>query len=232
VAETRRAVRPAQARVFVVDLRARAAQAQPGTRREAESAERGAAPAEGRESSPGFERVMTAREAGNATPGSAALLTSAAPTSLSGSGRAASTPVLSRQALQERLVPEIVRQAGIILRDGGEGEIRLVLKPEHLGSMRIRLQLGESSLEGRIVVDNSNVKELLEANLEGLKSALRQEGWASANIDVTVSGGGSGRREPPPEPALAAVSERTAGRFERATPAALDLGFTTVNLLA
>jgi len=130
--------------------------------------------------------------------------------------------------LQERLLPEIAHQAGIILRDGGEGEIRLVLKPEHLGSVRIRLHLGESSLEGRIVVDNSNVKELLESNLEGLKSALRQEGYATANIDVTVSGDGGRRRQMEPDPW--AVAERSAGGFERL--AALDLGFTAVNLLA
>jgi flagellar hook-length control protein FliK len=235
--EARRVTRPAQARVFVVDLRSPAAR---GSRRAAETPERGEAPAEGREPSRGFERVLSAREAGSAAPASltpvaSASLSGFAPTSLSGfaptslSGFAPSTG-LSGQALQEHLVPEIVRQASIILKDGGEGEIRLVLKPEHLGSVRIRLQLGESSLEGRIVVDNSNVKELLEAHLEQLKGALRQEGYASANIDVTVSGGGSGRREPPPEPVLAEVSGRTSG-FERATPAALDLGFTTVNLL-
>ncbi len=220
--EVRHAPLPAQARVFVLDLRARAAagQAQPGNRREAEAPERG-------EASRGFERVLSAREAGNAVPGGVATLASAAPAA----SRPPSAPGLSGPALRERLLPEIVRQAGIVLRDGGEGEIRLVLKPEHLGSVRIRLQLGESSLEGRIVVDNSNVKELLDANLEQLKSALRQEGWASANIDVTVSGGG-GRRDLPPEPAPPAVSGRTAGQFERATPVALDLGFTTVNLLA
>jgi len=98
--------------------------------------------------------------------------------------------------------------------------------------VRIRLHLGESSLEGRIVVDNGNVKELLESHLWELKSALRQEGYATANIDVTVSGDRERRRELEPDPALQAVAERSAGGFERAAAAALDLGFTAVNLLA
>jgi len=98
--------------------------------------------------------------------------------------------------------------------------------------VRILLRLGESSLEGRIVVDNSNVKELLESHLWELKSALRQEGYATANIDVTVSGDRERRRELEPDPALQAVAERSAGGFERAAAAALDLGFTAVNLLA
>jgi flagellar hook-length control protein FliK len=143
-----------------------------------------------------------------------------------------SAPGLWR-SVQERLVPEIVQRTGIILRDGGEGEIRLVLRPEHLGSVRIRLHLGESSLEGRIVVDNYNVKELLEANLEQLKTALRQEGYASANIDVSVSGDETRREASRNEtgPLTAAAGSR-AEEFERAAPLAWEagLGFTTVNL--
>jgi len=223
--EARSAARPAQARVFVVDLRVRpaAGQRQPAVRAQAAVPERDQGPRS-------FDRALPAREAGSAAP--AGPLSGFPPTSLSSYPAPGSPSSVPASALRERLLPEIVRQAGIILRDGGEGEIRLVLKPEHLGSVRIRLQLGESSLEGRIVVDNSNVKELLDAHLEQLKSALRQEGYASANIDVTVSGGGDGRRDPPPEPALPAASGRTAGQFERATPGVLDLGFTTVNLLA
>jgi flagellar hook-length control protein FliK len=173
---------------------------------------------------------MPAREAGNAAPAAATVLSSLSAPPRSPASATSPTP-LSGSVLQERLLPEIVHQAGIVLRDGGEGEIRLVLKPEHLGSVRIRLQLGESSLEGRIVVDNSNVKELLDAHLEQLKNALRQEGYASANIDVTVSGGRDGRRGLSPDLALPAVFGRAAGDFERVTPAVLDLGFTTVNLL-
>jgi flagellar hook-length control protein FliK len=213
----RREPRPTPPRVFVIDLRVRPAgdEHRPESRRAAATPERGEAPRS-------FERVLLAREAGSAGPGSS--LSGSSPTSMSGSALPGS--------LRERLLPQIVHQAGIVLREGGEGEIRLVLKPEHLGSVRIRLHLGESSLEGRIVVDNSNVKELLDAHLEQLKSALRQEGYASANIDVTVSGGGGERRDLEPDPALPADSGRTAGQFERATPAVMDLGFTTVNLLA
>ena len=140
------------------------------------------------------------------------------------------------RALQERVIPQIVQRTGIILRDGGEGEIRLVLKPEHLGAVRVRLHLGESSLEGRIVVDNNIVKELLEANLEHLRNALRQEGFASPNIEVSVGGGRpEGRapedREPVGGPLPAAAGER-AREFEASTPLAWEagLGYSTVNI--
>jgi flagellar hook-length control protein FliK len=140
------------------------------------------------------------------------------------------------RALQERVIPQIVQRTGIILRDGGEGEIRLVLKPEHLGAVRVRLHLGESSLEGRIVVDNNIVKELLEANLEHLKNALRQEGFASPNIEVSVGGGRSEGRAPADgEPAggpLPAVPGQQVREFERGAPLAWEagLGYSTVNI--
>jgi len=218
--EARRESRPAEVRVFVVDLRRRATEAgnSPEARQVAEPAGRDTG-------SHSFERVLLAREAGAGveSPRDTQAGLPRSPTSLSGSA-------LPR-SLQERLLPEIVQRASIVLREGGEGEIRLVLKPEHLGSVRIRLHLGESSLEGRIVVDNINVKELLDANLEQLKSALRQEGYASANIDVTVSGGGEGGGERRGlDTGQGAAAVRPAEEFQ--TPTAWDLGFTTVNLLA
>jgi len=39
-----------------------------------------------------------------------------------------------------------VKHTGIILKEGGEGEIRLHLRPESLGSVRIRLAMGVGGL--------------------------------------------------------------------------------------
>jgi hypothetical protein len=97
----------------------------------------------------------------------------------------AARPDRPAASFEQRFIPEVVKQTGIVLKNGGEGEIRLVLKPENLGSLRIRLSLGESSLEGRIVVDNNSVKELVESSLDNLKTALRMEGYQT-NLEVSV----------------------------------------------
>jgi flagellar hook-length control protein FliK len=135
---------------------------------------------------------------------------------------------------QQRFVPEVVKQTGIILKEGGNGEIRLVLKPENLGSIRIRLALSESSLEGRIVVDNDSVKELVESSLGNLKNALRLEGYQT-NLEVSVghrrSWNGNEQAQTQPTGWLAGGGSE---EFDKAIPLYLDmkLDYELVNLYA
>ena len=134
---------------------------------------------------------------------------------------------------EQRFIPEVVKQTGIILKNGGGGEIRLVLRPENLGSIRIRLALNESSLEGRIVVDNNSVKELVESSLDNLKNALRMEGYQT-NLDVSVghrrSWSGNEQAQTQPTGWLGSGREE----FDKAVPLYLDmkLDYELVNLFA
>lgn len=131
------------------------------------------------------------------------------------------------QRFQERFVPEVVKQTGIILKGRGAGEIRLVLKPENLGSVRIRLALSESSLEGRIVVDNNSVKELVESSLDNLRNALRQEGFQTAGLEVSVghrrSWEGTAQNKGEMEAPLLGSWSGSSQEFERAIPLFLDI---------
>ena len=144
-------------------------------------------------------------------------------------GASASRPT---QNFEQRFVPEFVKQTGIILREGGNGEIRLVLKPENLGSIRIRLAVSESSLEGRIVVDNNSVKELVESSLDNLRNALRLEGYQT-NLEVSVghrrNGNGNGQGQPTVWPAGGGSEE-----FDKAVPLYLDMrpDYELVNVFA
>jgi len=138
------------------------------------------------------------------------------------------------RAFQERLIPEFVRHTGIILKEGGSGEIRLLLRPESLGSVRIRLALGETSLEGRIVVENSTVKDLVEASLDHLRQALRAGGFQSASLEVAVGHRqfGDSAETPVPVARIEGVGSR---ELEAAVPQLLELitaEATLVNLFA
>jgi hypothetical protein len=95
--------------------------------------------------------------------------------------------------VREHLGSEVVKQTGIILKNGDRGEIRLVLKPEHLGRVRMRIHLDQNRLSGRIFVDSSFVKESFEQSLEELYRAFRSNGYETGSFEVLVDGRNEGR---------------------------------------
>jgi len=117
------------------------------------------------------------------------------------------------ERLREMAGSELTRATGIILKDGG-GEIRLVLKPESLGSIRIRMNLVDNAIEGRIFVENAAVKQVLDGSLDSLAKALTAQGFQSASLEVSVGGQGSDNGRPAQEPSAARRQETVQG-FER-----------------
>ena len=136
------------------------------------------------------------------------------------------------ERLREMAGSELLRATNIVLNDGG-GEFRLVLKPESLGSVRIRMNLVDNSIEGKIIVDNSAVKQVFDANIDALKRALTAEGFQTGSLQVSVGGqngeGGRGARE---HDKAEAVRRLSAEGFERNVPGVenVSLGDLLVNL--
>ncbi len=134
------------------------------------------------------------------------------------------------ERLRDMAGSELTRAAGIVLRDGG-GEIKLVLKPESLGSVRIRMNLVDNAIEGRIIVDNPAVKHVFDASLDSLMRALTAEGFQTTSLQVAVGGqnGNSGRQEREATPRIRRVA---AQGFEGNVPGveSMSLGELLVNL--
>ena len=92
---------------------------------------------------------------------------------------------------------DIVRSARLVVRGNESGEIRLNLKPENLGSVRISLQMQEGHIAGRIIVENASVREVFEQNLASLIRAFQESGMETGSLDVTVAhSGGDGNARP------------------------------------
>ncbi len=91
----------------------------------------------------------------------------------------------------------------------------------------------DNSIEGRIIVDSSAVKHVLEGSVDALRRALTAEGFQMGSLQVSV-GGQDAQSDPRREQdqAPAEVRRIAAQGFERSVPGAEDvsLGDLFVNL--
>jgi flagellar protein FlbC len=110
------------------------------------------------------------------------------------SGRASDFQSMLADRMREAWNGEIVQSAHLVLKDGDAGTIRLRLRPESLGNVKIELNLADNNISGRILVESDEAKSAFERNMNELSDAFRQGGFDSASLQVSVgsSGGGAG----------------------------------------
>jgi hypothetical protein len=104
-------------------------------------------------------------------------------------GPPASFESLLARELRQDLSGDIVRGAQVILRDGGEGTIRLSLKPESLGNVKIRLEMAENKIMGHIIVENDETLRAFEQEIRSLEQAFLDAGFDGADLDTALAYG-------------------------------------------
>lgn len=137
------------------------------------------------------------------------------------------------ERLREMAGSELVRASNLVLKDGG-GEIRLVLKPESLGSVRIRMNVVDNAIEGRIIVDSAAVKHVFDGSVDALRRALTAEGFQTGSLQVSVGGQNTDAEDRRRQDEAPAVRRVVAQGFERNVPGVenVSLGDFFVNLFA
>jgi hypothetical protein len=126
--------------------------------------------------------------------------------------------VLARE-LRQNLNSDIVRSAQVVLRDKGEGLIRLSLKPESLGNVKIRLELTENKITGRIVVESGEALRAFEREIASLEQAFRDSGYESAELNAFLAQdgrGSGGREEDKPFYSSRLAADKAASRYDEA----------------
>jgi hypothetical protein len=96
--------------------------------------------------------------------------------------------LLARE-LNQNLSSNIVRQAQVVLRDHGAGTIKLALKPESLGNIKIRLEMSENKVIGHIIVESVEALRAFEKELAHLQQAFKDSGFEGAHLDMSLAGG-------------------------------------------
>jgi flagellar hook-length control protein FliK len=149
--------------------------------------------------------------------------------------------ILARE-LHQNLNGDIVRQASVVLKDGGEGTIKLSLRPESLGNVKIHLEMADNKITGHIIVESEEALRAFEKEAASLEQAFRDSGFDGANLDMSLAQDGRGAgdqwRGEEASPFLSgwvAASQYDAA-LEKAEPAFDSSGFnrferTSVNML-
>ncbi|MDR2864607.1 MAG: flagellar hook-length control protein FliK [Spirochaetaceae bacterium] len=119
--------------------------------------------------------------------------------------------------LHQNLNGDIVRQARLMLHDGGEGTIRLSLRPASLGKVKIRLEMSENKITGHIIVESKEALRAFESEIHNLEEAFRNSGFegASLNTELASDSGRGGKNGSELNDELKVLTEMySAGRYE------------------
>lgn len=83
---------------------------------------------------------------------------------------------------------ELVKSGTMILKDGGKGSINLILHPESLGSVKIKLELSENVVEGKIIVYSEEAYKAFKESIGALKNAFAESGFQNSGFDLSFAG--------------------------------------------
>ena len=92
------------------------------------------------------------------------------------------------QAVVEN-APEFVKAGNIVLKDGNQGNINLILHPEKLGNVKIALSLSEKVITASITVHSAEAFEAMREGIDALKSAFADSGFETGEFNLHFSNG-------------------------------------------
>ena len=77
---------------------------------------------------------------------------------------------------------------------GNIAEVRIHLKPEHLGEVKLRIAMQNGIVVAQFVAESQRVKEIIESNFSQLRDSLEEQGINVSEIEVSVSQGEADRQ--------------------------------------
>lgn len=87
------------------------------------------------------------------------------------------------QRLSETIAGMAVRQLNLS-QNGGVSEARIMLMPEHLGQVDVRITVQNGQLTAQFVAENAAAKEMIENQLAVLRGALQNQGMHVEKLEV------------------------------------------------
>jgi len=93
-------------------------------------------------------------------------------------------------SLQAEILKQVVEKSASTLKSG-QSEIRIDLKPESLGHLRLHISMENQQVTVKILAENTQVKEMIERQAYLIKNELQHQGIKvdAVNVDMLMSGG-------------------------------------------
>ena len=96
------------------------------------------------------------------------------------------SPNLSDSIIKfQDLMGKLVEKVQVALANG-KSEVLMTLNPEHLGKVRLKINMDGDNLVGKIFVDNAEVKDIFTKNLDTVISSLNEIGINIEGFDVML----------------------------------------------
>ena len=94
------------------------------------------------------------------------------------------------QEAQEVNILDQIRAKFAVSKQKGLQKITIGLTPESLGKVTVEIVKGQNGISAHLLADNPQAKEILDKNLDGLKSVLQSQGVNVNNVNVKVAEAG------------------------------------------
>ncbi len=101
-----------------------------------------------------------------------------------------------KRTTEDNVMNQLTSKMHHLVRSG-ETEIRIQLRPESLGEVKLAIRMEGDIVAARIQVENQQVKQIVESNLQLLRDALTEQNLQAGSFDVNV---GNGWEKQPDQP--------------------------------
>ncbi len=105
------------------------------------------------------------------------------------------TPLLPRDYVRSEVLDKLSGHITKVDMKGGRAEARLVLNPPELGRLRIEIEVKNTKVETRILVEHQLVKDVLDQEVARLRELFLQQGMILERYTVETTTGWSAHRE-------------------------------------
>lgn len=97
--------------------------------------------------------------------------------------------------VQESVMNQVVNRISFAQYNAQGGEIRIGLRPEHLGDLQMKIRIDHDIVTAKFVAESHEVKAIIESNLGQLRDALAEAGVKVGRFEVSVDTGAQQQRD-------------------------------------